>query len=112
MSRQPSQAKTRHRIAWQLLLGTLIQLNRIDLSGAQTVVTQQGPGCVGVDHYSYNSDPLLALLNCKMPEVLVKLVNTGGEGMAVMAEGIEQLLFKHALPRAQYASRFAKRHWA
>jgi hypothetical protein len=47
-----------------------------------------------------------------MQEVLVKLVNTGGEGMAVMAAGIEQLLFKHALPRAQHASRFAKRHWA
>jgi hypothetical protein len=47
-----------------------------------------------------------------MPEVLVKFMNTGGEGLAVMAAGIEQLLFKHALPRAQHASRFAKRHWA
>jgi hypothetical protein len=37
---QPSQAKTRHRIARRFLLGAFIQLNRIDLSGAQTVVAQ------------------------------------------------------------------------
>jgi hypothetical protein len=47
-----------------------------------------------------------------MPEVFVKLMNTRGEGLAVMAAGIEQLLFKHALSRAHYALRFAKRHWA
>jgi hypothetical protein len=47
-----------------------------------------------------------------MPEVLVKLMNTRGEGLAVMAARVEHLLFKHALPRARDASRFAKRHWA
>src|SRR5450631_4816679 len=82
----------------------------LSLSGTQTVVAQYGSRGVGVNEYPHDGDALLALLNCKALKVLVKLSNTRGEGLAVMAVWVEQLFFKHALPLAQCSSRFVKLH--
>lgn len=96
----------------QLLLRTRIQLDGVDLSGTQAVVAEYGFWGVRVVQYAHDGNALLALLNRKTLKVLVKLANTRGECLAVMAAGVKQLLFKHALYRARCSSRFAKQHWA
>ena len=79
------------------MLCARIQLDGVDLSGTQTVVAEYGFWGVRVDQHSHDSDAFLALLNRKTLKVVVKLLNPRGEGLAVMAAGIEQLLFKHVL---------------
>jgi hypothetical protein len=96
MHSQSSHSKTRHRIPWQLLPHTLIQLAGFDLSGAQTVVAQNGVWGVGVDQHPHDRNALLALLIREAPKVLVQLDDTRKERLTVVLTRVEALLFKHA----------------
>lgn len=95
MRRQSTQTETGDWVAWQHLLGSRVKLLGVNLSSAQTVVTQYGAGRLGIDQNPNDSDAFFALLGRKALEVNIELAHTRGERLAIMSGGIEKLFLKH-----------------
>ncbi len=86
-TRQPSHAKTRHRIAWQLFAISVTELQDVRLSGTECVETENQTGRRVIDQDINRTDAFCVLLRREPMQVIVQLGYAAAISRSIMKLG-------------------------